>query len=66
MVGLPLKKDNIYAAMPEFFSTMFAGAKYCPVAKTATIDGAVFDLKNKVCERGGSLGTRINPSVLLN
>lgn len=47
MVGLPLKKENLYAAMPEFFSSMFSGAKYCPVAKTATIDGAVFDLKNK-------------------
>jgi hypothetical protein len=48
MDGVKLSEEAIMKAMPEFVSAVFPGAKFCPVMKTVTVNGAVFDLKNKV------------------
>lgn len=48
MDGVKLSQEAIMKAMPEFVSTVFPAAKFCPVMKTVTVDGAVFDLKSKV------------------
>ena len=51
MSELSMNNDDIYASMPELVSAVFPNAKYCPVSKTVTVDGTVFDLKNKVREK---------------